>query len=62
MTYKFGFSCKCCSNKKVLISRAMLEEEGGVGATRQSERVVKENRQLVNYSFLHKERRPVSQF
>jgi len=40
----------------------MLEEEGGVGATRQSERVVKENRQLVNYSFLHKERRPVSQF
>jgi hypothetical protein len=47
---------KCCSNKKVLISRTMLEEDDGVGATRESERVVKKNRWHVKYSFLHKER------
>jgi hypothetical protein len=34
----------------------MLEEDGGAGATRESERVVKKNRWHVKYSFLHKER------
>jgi len=54
---------KCCSNKNVLISRIMLEEDGGVGETREIERVVTKNSWHVKYSFLHKEReRPVSQF
>ena len=34
----------------------MLEEDGGVGANRERERVVKKNRWHVKYSFLHKER------
>jgi hypothetical protein len=31
-------------------------EDGGVGATRESERFVKKNRWHVKFSFLHKER------
>jgi hypothetical protein len=34
----------------------MLEEDGDVGATRESERVVKKKRWHVKHSFLHKER------
>jgi hypothetical protein len=53
--YMYRF-LKCCSNKRVLISITMLEEDGVVGASRESERFAKKNRWHVKYCFIHKER------